>query len=91
MLVNHASLLSNIGWTLRTIAETNGADLLVVLLQILGNSLDLGKADFLRVAANEGHKVKVLALLLVFKSVWGDDLATEATIGLANQLSVYHV
>lgn len=62
------------------IAITDRDDLLVLLLQGLSVLLDLGPADVLAVAADEGHQVEALSLLWVGQRVRVDDLAFEAMI-----------
>lgn len=69
-----------------TVAETNGADFFVLRLEFLCVCEDFRVADFLAVAADEGHDVEFLALLGVRKGVFIDDFAIEAVrVGVSNK------
>ena len=60
------------------VAEANGGDLFVLRLERLRVLLDLGPADLLAVAAEEGHDVEVLLFLWVGERVGVYDFAAES-------------
>lgn len=60
------------------VAEANGSDLFVLRLERLRVLLDLGPADLLAVAAEEGHDVEVLLFLRVGERVGVYDFAAES-------------